>query len=240
MRFIYNLTRLATLLLAVMGLTTSSAMAQTEPLAHNQSPQMLAQVEVHGATDTACPVVSPTPAPNPSPTVTSGGCRMHFSAPSVSLSAHISAGGTEITVGTCDIEFDVRLDAAAEGYISHQEFTQGASGSCTRRACGQVTPPTSEGRAYSFFMRETEPEPAERATALFCTETLDGSGASHCEVTLPASAPVRHEARLTAVDVSGHGAAFPHCEMTGTFDTETVLATTGEGQLEQKVEIRHG
>jgi hypothetical protein len=236
MNFAHKLTLLATFAVSAAALAVPTALAQTEPLLHNQTPQLIAQQEVHGANDIACPAVTPTPAPNPSPTVTSGGCRMHFSGPSTSLSAHLSAGGTEVTISMCDVEFDVRLDSAAEGYISHQEFT---GGSCFRRACGQVTPPTSEGRAYSFFVRETEPEPAERATALFCTEALDGSGPTHCEVTLPASAPVRHEVRLTAADVSGHGTVFPHCEMTGTFDTEATLGTSGEGQLEQRLEIRH-
>jgi hypothetical protein len=240
MCFVHKLTLLAMLALVATALAASTALAQTEPLLHNQSPQMIAQAEVHGAPDTLCPVVMPTPPTAASPTVTSGGCRMHFSSIGlVSLSVHLSAGGPEVLVGTCNVEFDVRLDAAAEGRITHQEFT-GDPSSCTRRACGQATPPTGEGRAYSFFMRETEPEPSELGTGLFCTEPIGQTAPTHCEVTLPASAPVRHQARLEAVDVAGHGAAFPRCEMTGTFDSEASLGTSGEGQLYQKVEVRHG
>lgn len=239
MYLIHKSMLLAMLALAATALTASSALAQTEPLLHNQSPQMIAQVEVHGAPDTPCPAVVPTPPVAVSPTVTSGGCRMHFASSGlVSLSAHLTAGGLEVTIGTCNVEFDVRLDAAAEGWITHQEFT--GDSSCTRQACGQTTPPTGEGRAYSFFMREVEPEPSELGTGLFCTEPIGQTNPTHCEVTLPASAPVRHQARLEAVDASGHGASFPRCEMTGTFDSEVALGTTGEGQLEQKVEVRHG
>ena len=239
MTFVQKLMLLAMLALAATIAAVPAAFAQTEPLAHNQNPQLIGQQEIHGAPDTACPAVSPTPAPAVSPTVTSGGCRMHFTGTNVALSAHLSAGGAEIVVSTCNVEFDARLDAAAEGYLVHQEFTQGTSGSCTRRACGQLTPPTSEGRAYSFFIREVEPEPSEQGTALFCTETLDGQGATHCEVTAPVLAPVRHEAQLSVNDVSGHGTSFPHCEISGVFNTEATLGTSGEGQLEQRLEVRH-
>ena len=48
-----------------------------------------------------------------------------------------------------------------------------------------------------------------------------------------------HRYRLTANDVSGHGAAFPHCEIDGVLDTEAVLGMTNEGQTDQSVEITH-
>jgi hypothetical protein len=245
MRIARKLTLLAMLAIAATALAAPSAFAQTEPLAHNQTPLLIVQQEVHGAVDANCPLVTPSPPPNPGPLVTAGGCRTHASAPNVQLFAHLSAGGTEVLVSTCNVEFDIRIDAAGEGYLSHQEFTQGTAGTCTQKVCGQVTPPTSEGRAYSFFMRETEPAPTERATALFCTEPLDGSSPpAHCEVTVPVTEPTPHAYRFTAADVSGHGAIFPHCELGSAaspaqFNTEAVLGTTGEAQAEQELEIRH-
>ncbi|HYI99594.1 MAG TPA: hypothetical protein VEX36_07970 [Thermoleophilaceae bacterium] len=242
MRIARKLTLLAMLAIAATALAAPSAFAQTEPELHNQAPRLIVAQEVHAANDIACPAVTPSPPPNPGPLVTVGGCRGHFSAPNVVLSAHLSAGGTEVVVSTCNVEFDIRLDSAGEGYIAHQEFTQGTAGTCTRRACGQVTPPTSEGRAYTVYLQEAETAgqgPREEAVVLFCTEALDGTGAGHCEITVPMNQTATHRYQFNAVDRSGHGAIFPHCELTGLFTEEATLGTTGEGQLEQRVEIRH-
>jgi hypothetical protein len=247
MRIARKLTLLAMLALAAAALAAPSAFAQTEPLVHNQNPQIIVQAEVHGTTDTNCSEVAPSPAPVPSPLISAGGCITHASATSVQLWAHLSAGGTEVLVSNCDFEFDMRIDSAGEGYLTHQEFTaptSGGGGSCTRRACGQVTPPTSEGRAWSFFMRESEPAPTERLTFLFCTEPIAGGAASHCEVTIPIEEPSAHAYRFVMTDVSGHGTFFPHCEFGSAaspaqFNTEAVLGTTNEGSPEQRLEVRH-
>jgi hypothetical protein len=244
MRIARKLTLLAMLAIAATALAAPSAFAQTEPLAHNQTPLLVVQQEVHGAVDANCPLVTPSPPPNPGPLVTAGGCRTHVSAPAVELYAHLSAGGTEVLLSTCNVEMDLRVDAAGEGYLSHQEFTPAATGTCSRRACGQTAPPTSEGRAYSFFMRETEPAPTERVTVLFCVEFLDGTNASHCEVTVPVTEPTPHAYAFPVADASGHGAIFPHCELGSAaspdvFATEAALGTTGEAQAEQEIEIRH-
>jgi hypothetical protein len=242
MRTVRKLTLLAMLAIPATALAAPSALAQTEPELHNQAPRLLVAQEVHAATDVTCPAVTPSPPPNPGPLVTVGGCRGHYTASSVVLSAHLTAGGTEVVVSTCDVEVDVRGDSAGEGYVAHQEFTQGAVGTCTRRACGQVTPPTSEGRAYTFYGQETEVAgqgPREEAIVLFCTEDLANPVAAHCEVTIPFTQIATHRYRGTANDVSGHGAVFPHCELTGTFDQEAALQTTGEAQAEQNVEVRH-
>jgi hypothetical protein len=240
MRIARKLTLLATLAIAATALAAPTAFAQTEPESHNQTPRILVAQEVHAANDIACPAIAPTPPPLVSPTVTSGGCRVHYSATGLLISAHLSAGGTEVPITTCDFEFDLRLDSAGEGWLSHQEFTGGAA--CTRRACGQITPPTSEGRAWTVYMQETEiagQGPRENMVFLFCTEALDGSGASHCELTIPISQTATHRYQFTATDVSGHGTLFPHCEWSGTFNQEAALGTTGEGQAEQNIEIRH-
>jgi hypothetical protein len=244
MRIARKLTLLAMLALAATALAAPSAFAQVEPELHNQTPRILVAQEVHANTDIACPAIAPTPPPAVSPVLTSGGCRQHYTAAAVVLTAHLSAGGTEVTVSTCDVEFDIRLDAAGEGWISHQEFTQGAVGTCSRRSCGQVTPPTDEGRAYTVYLQEREVAgvgPREEAVALFCTQQLaePPGAASHCEVTVPFSQSSQHRYTFAANDVSGHGTAFPHCELTGTFTQEATLQTSGEGNLEQNVEIRH-
>ncbi|HYJ00272.1 MAG TPA: hypothetical protein VEX36_11445 [Thermoleophilaceae bacterium] len=234
---------LAAIAAAVTVSVAPSAVAQPqEQAAHNQTPRLLAAQEVYAGNDVACPLVTPSPPPLPSPLVTAGGCRLHFSGPSVTLSAHLSAGGTEVLVSTCDIEFDLRLDSAGEGWISHQELTQGTAGSCTRRACGQLTPPTSEGRAWQIYLQETEVAgagPRENGLIIFCTEALDGTNLVHCPTIIPFSQPVQHRYRFTAADVRSLGSFFPNCEHTGTFDSEATRGTTGEGQLEQNIEIRH-
>ena len=239
MRIARKLTLLAMLALAAIALAAPSAFAQVEPELHNQAPRLIAAQEVHAAADVACPAVSPTPPVAVSPLVTSGGCRVHYaSVGTVPLTAHLSAGGTEVQLSNCNVEFDIRIDAAAEGWVTHQEFTGGAD--CTRQACGQPTPPTGEGRAYSFHMEEVEP-PArtEQVQVLFCVEPIGQTAPSHCEVTLPMAQPTTHRYRFTAADTSGHGAAFPHCELTGVFEPEAALGTTGEAQAEQNIEIRH-
>jgi hypothetical protein len=228
-----------TLLVAATALVVSSASGQAEPLAHNQTPQLIVQAEVHDEADFSCPAVTPFPPPNPGPTGTSGGCRMHVVGTNIQFSEHLSAGGLEVPLSICTVEFDVRIDAAGEGYLSHHELT-GDPAVCTKKACGQMTPPTAEGRAWSFFLQEAEPAPRERAVILFCLENRDGSGdASHCEVTLPVSQPTAHRYQFAATDTSGHGGTFPDCELDGTFNTEAGLEASCEGQVEQSVEIRH-
>lgn len=227
-------------LLAILALaaTAPSALAEHEPELHNQTPRVTAAQEVHAAADPACPAVVPTPPAAVSPTVTGGGCRLHLaSVGAVSLTAHLSAGGTEALISDCTVEFDLRLDAAAEGWLAHAEFT-GAPGVCTKRSCGAAA--GSEGRAYNFHIQEVEP-PArtEQAIVLFCTENLDGTQPSHCEFPFPMTQPSMHRYRFTATDAPGHGGVFPHCELSGTFDTEAGGGTSGEAQLYQNVEIRH-
>lgn len=234
-----KLTLLAMLVvLAALPLVAQSALAQTEPLAHNQSPRLAVRQEIHAATDAVCTPVTPSPPPVPGPTVTNGGCRLHVSGLGITLVNHLSAGGTEVQVSDCNYEFDVRIDPSGEGYFAHQELT-GSAPVCTRKPCGQVTPPTSEGRAWSFFLLETEPVPRERAVILFCHEPSAGGAAVHCEVTIPLEEVSNHRFRLSAADVPGHGAAFPRCEMDGFFNVESVPATNGELQTEQNVEIQH-
>ncbi|HYJ00291.1 MAG TPA: hypothetical protein VEX36_11540 [Thermoleophilaceae bacterium] len=241
MRIARKLTLLATMAIAAAALAAPPVLAQAEPELHVSVPRLVTVQEIHAATDTACPATAPQPAPVPSPIATTGGCRQHYTAPSMVLVSHLSAGGVEVTVSDCSIEFDMRLDAAAEGWISHQELT-GPANVCTRKACGQITPPTSEGRAWTVYLKEIEVAgqgPMEQMVVLICTEDLATPGASHCEVTIPMSQAAPHRYRFTAADVIGHGPAFPRCELTGTFDREAVLQTTGEAQVEQSVEIRH-
>jgi hypothetical protein len=238
MRIARKLALLAVPALAVTALAAPSAFAQVEPELHNQAPRLIAQQEVHNAADVNCPAVVPTPPVAVSPTTTSGGCRFHvISAGTMALSAHLTAGGTEVVASECDIEFDVRLDVAAEGWVHHTEFLN-IPGVCTKRACGTIPP--NEGRAYSLHIQEVEP-PArtEQFIFLLCTENLDGSQPAHCEITIPVTQASPHRYRLAAADVPGHGTTFPHCEFSGTLDAEAAGGTSGEAQLYQNVEIRH-
>jgi hypothetical protein len=234
--------QLFVLAIATMALAAPAALAQTEPLTHSSSPRLIAKQEVHGAPDFNCTLVGPSPPPPLSPIVTVGGCRVHTAAPSVVVTSHLNAGGVEVGVSTCAWEFDMRVDSTGEGYLAHHELT-GPLATCTQRACGQTAPPTSEGRAWSMFMEETEVAglgPRESLVMLFCLENrADGANPSHCEARIPITHPVLHRYRFTAVDVSGHGPAFPHCEISATFDAEAALEVTGEAQAEQRMEIAH-
>ena len=230
------------ILLVMLALPTvlaaPSAFAQFEPELHNQAPRLIAAQEVHAANDASCPAVVPTPPIAVSPTVTSGGCRVHVaSVGAVSTTFHLSAGGTEVLVGACSFEFDIRIDAAAEGWVTHQELT---GDGCIDQACGQPSAPSGEGRAYSFHVSEAEP-PArtEQVVLLLCVEEVGTTSPFHCEYTFPLSQPTTHRYRFATSDTSGHGTAFPHCELTGTFDVEAGLGTSGEGSAEQRIEIRH-
>jgi len=238
-----KLSQSALLAFTVAAVAAPFAPAQVgEPMLHNQAPRLVVAQEAHAANDVACPAVTPSPPPNPGPTITVGGCRSHYSAANVVQASHLTAGGTEVVVSACDWEFDLRLDSAAEGYIAHQELTQGTQGTCTRKACGQVTPPTSEGRAWTLYLQETEVAgqgPREGVRINLCTEPIDPGTGSHCVFNMPVSQTSTHRYGWTATDVPGEGTFFPHCELTGTFDQEAALGTTGEGQLEQNIEIRH-
>jgi len=237
MRTARKLTLLAMLAIAVTALAAPTALAQVEPLTHNATPRIGVVQEVHAANDPLCPAVAPSPTPVPAPIITTGGCRLHVAGLGVAISSHLAAGGAEVLVATCDWEFNMRVDAQGEGYMSHQELA-GDFMTCTRKVCGQPNP-TSEGKSWSFFLREAEPAPRETVTILACFEDLGGGNPAHCELTLPVSQPSLHRYRFTAADVSGHGAVFPHCEVSGTLDVEAVLGNTGEAQVEQNVEIRH-
>jgi hypothetical protein len=245
MRIARKVTLLAMLALAAAALAAPSAFAQFESIVHNQNPQIIVQGEVHGSADANCSPVLPSPPPTPAPLTTSGGCVTHASATNVELHAHLSAGGTEVLVSSCDVELNLRVDVAGEGYATHQEFTPPSGGAtCARKPCGQVTPSTSEGRAWSIYMRELEPTPTERLTVLICTEPIAGGAASHCEITIPVTEPTVHAYRFDMTDTSGHGASFPHCEFgspatPAILDTEAVLGVTGEGATEQRLEVRH-
>jgi hypothetical protein len=241
MRFTRKLMLLAMLALAATALAAPSAFAQdVEPELHNQTPRLIVQQEIHAANDVNCPAVTPSPPPNPAPTLTAGGCRLHVASAGVVAPIQHDAAGNEMIVGVavCTMEFDLRIDSAGEGYLSHQEFT-GPIGQCNTKPCGQVTPPTSEGRAFSFHARETEPAPREVATLLFCFEPLPSGTPSHCEITVPFSQTATHRYSFTASDTPSHSAATPRCELTGTFVTEAGGPLSGEGQARQNVEIRH-
>jgi hypothetical protein len=245
MRIARKLTLLATMTFTAMAVAVPSAFAQeTEPELHNQAPRLIAGQEVHFGVDFACPAVTPTPPVADSPTVTSGGCRAHVaSAGTVMLGAHLTSG-VEVVLSECTMEFDIRIDAAGEGWMSHQEI--GSPAGCSRRPCGQLDPPTGEGRAWSFHMSEVEPPASagtEQIVFLICTEHIDdGSVPFHCEHTLPISQSTLHRYRFVANDTPSHHPAsstWPSCELTGTFDVEVAAGSSGEGQARQNLEIRH-
>ena len=236
-----KLTLLAMLAIAAAAFATPTAFAQIEPITHNQSPSLIGQEEVHAANDVDCPLVTPSPPPAMPPPLANGGCRVHMAtAGTIDISIHDPSGGIEMLVSRCSYEFDMRIDAAGEGYFTHQELT-GAS--CGRKACGQVTPPTSEGRIWPFFLQESEVAGStvrERLTFLLCTDRIVGvSAPAHCEIVVPMTQPTTHRYRFEAVDVAGHGHQATRCEWDGVFEVEATPGVSGEALAEQGVEIRH-
>lgn len=236
MRISTKLLLLATMAIAAIAMATAPALAQ-EPLVHPQPDGGLTATFEPGGVP--CPNVAPSPAPPLSPTATAGGCRIHASGANIVLVAHVF--GIESVDGTCNIEFDARLDGQVEGYLTHMEMTQGSQGTCTRRPCGAAEPhPPSEGRAWSAFGRETAV--GQRAlTFLMCLWVRgDPTPQSvHCEFSIPFSEPANHRYMLTANNSACHGIGSPRWELTGTWNFESVPATNGEGQTEQHVEINH-
>jgi hypothetical protein len=243
MRIARNLALLAMLALAATGLASPAALAQdTEPELHNQTPRLLVAQEAHGAPDVACPAVTPSPPPTPSPLVTTGGCRLHVASGAVGLLTH-DFMGVEYLVGGCTMEFDVRIDSAGEGWLSHQEFANsGGAGvpGCGLRACGQPNQ-TGEGRAYSFYLREAEAVGPAREAGTFLMCFLDSGGVSrHCEFTFPMSQPAIHRYHFLADTQAPHGGWTPSCpELDGILSTEAGGPLSGEGLAYQNVEIRH-
>lgn len=234
-------------LLAILAITGSavaapSASAQSEPLAHNQTPQLIAGQEVHGAPDLACPLVTPSPPPMPGPTTTGGGCRFHVTGTDIVFYGPIAGGGMETVLHICGMEFDMRMDSAGEGYLSHMEITPNSQGGlCTFKACRPNDPPTSENRAWSVFLREVEGPPNEAITFLMCIKEPPFTGLQqlHCEFTLPFYTLSPHRYSFSASSTVGHNAAGWPCKISGSFFTEASLGVTGEGQAEQSPEIRH-
>ena len=238
MRILRKFMLLAILAIAASAVAASSALAQSEPLLHNQTPRLIVQQEIHAANDVNCPLVTPSPAPAPGPLVTAGGCRVHVLASNAVITEH-DALGNEAVVSTCNIEADMRIDVAGEGYWTHQELT---GPNCVIRACGQVTPPTSEGRAWSFFMQESEiaGNPVrERVTVLFCIEPIAMQTPEHCEWTMDITQPTTHRYRFSAVNLPAHGSSLPRCELDAVFNTEAATGLNGENLARQNIEIRH-
>ena len=243
MRLARKLTLLAVMAIAAMAVAAPSAFAQTEPLAHDQDTGgVIVNQEPAG---TACPAVTPVAPPaTPEVFAAAGGCRVHISGTAIVLTAHVF--GIESTDSTCNVEMDMRVDSGGEGWLSHLEFTQGATGTCTRRACHQTEagtpPPTgqSEGRPWGFYGDETGPG-TEVIRALFCVEPRGNpNGAlTHCDITLPLTQTAVHRYRVIGTDTPCSGTAGFRGEITGTLAVEAALGTTGEGQAEQNVEIAH-
>ena len=61
----------------------------------------------------------------------------------------------------------------------------------------------------------------------------------HCEITMEILEPANHRYRFRAIDLSGHGTVFPHCEVDGLLNFEAAAGISGEAQNRQRVEIRH-
>lgn len=244
MRIAHKLVPLAVTVVVGMAFMAPSALAvgvsshdgvSTEPELHDQASDLQVRAEPDGS---LCAAVTPAASTNPSPTLTAGGCRIHVTGNEIRVSVHLSAA-QEMDVSVCDVEFDVRVDSAGEGWVVHQEFTDDTPGSCTRQPCAS-NPPDAEAKAWGLHMRETgSVGPRELATMLLCLADQAG-GQSHCEIDLIVLETSNHRyAVLGGPGCHQPANTFPRTEITGRVDTEAVLGTTGESQTEQQIEINH-
>jgi hypothetical protein len=225
MRLVRKLTLLAILAIAATALMAPAASAQ-EPLVHVQNPGLQAGLE---------------PGNQPCPAVvqfagggTAGGCRLHITGTNIAFVSHM-VGGVEAINSTCNIEVTARVDASVEGFFTHAEMTNAPAGDCLRRPCGFV-PGGFEGRPWSFYGQEVAAG-LEALTVLFCFEDAPGNQV-HCEIDFRLVQPVDHRYGLNvpAGGAQCHGA--PR-ELAGTWGVESDLGMTGEGELEQQIEINH-
>jgi hypothetical protein len=241
MRIARKLMLLALTALAAMALAAPSAFAQgpeTEPLAVPASTDLSVTAEPAG---TACSAVTPATPPVSGVFTTAGGCVVHGGGNNIVLSGHLF--GIESTDSTCTVEFDLRTDGSGRGYLAHQEFTTGTTGTCTRKPCDQATftSPQSEGRPWRGYASESQTgAPEETIRVLFCVEDRDADGGNrrHCNVVVPFTETANHRYPFTANDVNASGT--PRCEINGTFTTEaTQVSPSGEGQNRTQVEVNH-
>jgi hypothetical protein len=230
--------KLLTLLAMLAFAAAAGAPSALAQFPHNQTPRLIVKQEIHATSDMNCPAVTPNPAPDPLPVVTTGGCRVHIvsSPPSTLILSLHTMAGAESVIANCVFEASMRIDVDGEGYLSHQELT-GAG--CMARACGQVNPPTGEGRAWPFYMREGDTAPKENVFVLLCTETLAGANPVTCEFTIPLSQPLIHRYRIQASHAAEHAPMLTTCKISGNFTTEAGGPLSGEAQAYQNVEIQH-
>lgn len=246
MRLARKLMLLAVMALAATALAAPSAFAQseTEPLAYPANTDLSVSAEPAAA----CPAVTPATPPASGPFTTGGGCVAHGGGTGIVLSGHLF--GIESIDSTCTVEFDLRIAGNATGYLTHQEFSQGPTGTCSRRPCDQPvvgeepapSPNQGEGRPWRGFAFESQAgAPEERITVLFCVENRHAVGSTnrrHCNITVPFVETTNHRYTFTANDVNGSGT--PRCELTGTFTTEAAqVSPGGEGQARTQVEVNH-
>jgi hypothetical protein len=235
MRIAHKLLPITTMAIAAIALGAPSAFAQTEPLSHAAVPDIATSSEPAG---TPCPAVVR------SGNSVSGGCAVHVGGPNLIIIGHLF--GIESVQSTCNLEIDIYIDFDGEGYMTHQELTQGTQGTCTRRPCGSGQAASPEGRPWEMSARETGTvSPREVLTGLLCVENLDGSSPTHCEVDIPMTETSNHRYQLTAPGPSpsggirGHGSAAPFCEIIVVIVVELQQAGLAENRTRTHVEINH-
>jgi hypothetical protein len=258
MRSVRKLVLLAVMAIAAMAAIAPSAFAQSEA-----EPLAVAPLDLEVRSEPGnvhCPAVTPATPPVSGEFSTSGGCLVHggsANAPAghVTLTGHV--GSFEAIDSQCAVEFDLRIQGNATGYLTHQELTGGSE--CTRRPCHYPNTPNpsfeppatrtgthNESRPWRAF--GFEPSAGQkRIRTLFCvesrhTDSLEPpSGKRHCNIAIPFVEDANHRYTFTANDTPGSGAgtlANPRCEITGVFTTEATQPAGGEGTRTQ-VEVNH-
>ncbi|HYI99582.1 MAG TPA: hypothetical protein VEX36_07910 [Thermoleophilaceae bacterium] len=252
MRLARKLMLLAAMATAATALAAPSAFAQhgpeTEPLALPASTDLSLASETSGA---VCGAVLPVTPPATGAFTTSGGCLFHGGGNNIVFSGHLF--GIELVDFTCNWEFDLRLGGTGTGYLTHQELTQGTTGTCIRRPCNyplttgeEPLSPQGEARPWRAYIREnpagTGPG-TEAINLLFCLESrhtlTPRTNVRHCNVVIPFVESPNHRYTFTANDREGSTSSNgTRCELTGTFTTEATQLAGGESTRTQ-VEVNH-
>lgn len=165
MRLARKLALLATMAIAALALTATSASAQIEVIDTN-SQQHCSPGPVH------CEVLA------------------HGEVGTV-IQAHLLSG-PEVTTSVCEDEFEAEINEDGEGQIEHQILT-GAS--CPNKPCEATSQISGDGHPWPVHLREDPVTGEESLAVHFCLEPAGGGTQSECEINvhLDETAPSDYE-----------------------------------------------
>lgn len=235
---------LALVALASAAITAPTAFAQSNPENHETLDVTREPSGDH------CPAIT-----KPTQHTTAGGCLIHVaSSGEYEIRKHVF--GIESHITKCNLEFWIRFNEDAEGYIIHQVMT---GPSCPREPCREAGQPerTPWPAHGDELHKSTVPKAGETGltssiaghreilTTNRCISTLDMSTNESCEIDIPFNqTATTHEYEFgdAVAEMPSHGITGFRCEIVGHWRAEHAigrLENIGTAELETKVEITH-